>query len=282
MRATKLRRYGIQNVRSDRKGADWMDGIHTLDFEYFPQFQHVIDEAKLSATNLPPFYRLLSDEQATNLANWSAKGNIAKELLGVYWAADFNTDGKMKRNRISWKVGNQVRPAQLVMCTNQSCGRPMESMPMLKAGEKELAEKKYSPPKDVARPSKVVLLHDAKEAERVVELQYQIESLQASLKLSQSKCEGLRAQMEQVETATTVRSELVRNAIVNYHFSRANLQLLAPSISSLVDEAISPDELSELAGGPATLDHRIKIVQEIAKRLQIPIVIDPDMIGDQD
>lgn len=89
-----------------------------------PPLHHVIPEENLSSANLPPFYRLLCDAQAMALSKWGSKGNIAKELLGLYWPADFNTDGKLKRNRLSWSIGNQVRPAQRHHLTHQSCGRP--------------------------------------------------------------------------------------------------------------------------------------------------------------
>ncbi|KAK2829877.1 hypothetical protein FQN49_007168 [Arthroderma sp. PD_2] len=282
-RAAKLPRFGLPNVATNREGSEWMDGISTLDFDYFPPFQHTIEESKLSPSNLPPYYRLLCDAQATALSKWGSKGNIARELLGLYWPADFNTDGKLKRSRISWNVGNQVRPSQPLHLTHQSCGRPMKSMPVLPLGDKddEPQDVKRSPDTP-ERPSKVVLLHDVKESERVVELEYEVDKLKASLKRSQSQLEGLRSQMTQVETAMTVRSELVTNAIVNYHFSRANLELLAPAISSMVDESVSADDLSELAGGAATLDHRVKVIQEVARRLQIPITIPPEIVGEQD
>ncbi|KAF3480927.1 uncharacterized protein GIQ15_06274 [Arthroderma uncinatum] len=284
-RATKLPRFGLPNVTTDREGFEWMDGVSSMDFDYFQPFQYTIEENKLSSINLPPFYRLLSDAQVTALSKWAAKGNMAKEALGLYWPADFNSDGKIKRNRISWNVGNQVRPAQPHHITHQSCGRPMKSMLILsvndRVDEPKDAEAKKSSDTD-KRACKIVLLHDTKDSERVVELEYEVDALKASLKRSQSQLEGLRGQMSQVETAMTVRTELVTNAIVNYHFSRANLELLAPSISSLVDESVSADDLSELAGGAATLDHRVKVIQEVARRLQIPVTIPPEIVGEQD
>ncbi|KAM5434666.1 hypothetical protein MferCBS31731_006612 [Microsporum ferrugineum] len=286
-RATKLPRFALPNVISSRQGVEWMDGISTLDFDYFPPFQQVIEEHLLCSSNLPPYYRMLCDAQAMALSRWGAKGNMAKELLGLYWPADFNTDGKLKRCRISWNIGTQVRPAQPHYLTHQSCGRPMNSMLVQTVSEEaddggdECEEVEKSPAK-AERPCKVVLIHDTKESERVVELEYEVDRLKASLKRSQSQLEGLRSQMSQVETAMSVRSELVTNAIVNYHFSRANLELLAPAISSLVDESVSADDLSELAGGAATLDHRIKVIQEVARRLQIPITIPPEITGEQE
>ncbi|GBF65341.1 hypothetical protein TMEN_8058 [Trichophyton mentagrophytes] len=284
MRASKLPRFALPNVVTNRQGEEWMDGISTLDFDYFPPFQHVIPEENLSSANLPPFYRLLCDAQAMALSKWGSKGNIAKELLGLYWPADFNTDGKLKRNRLSWSIGNQVRPAQRHHLTHQSCGRPMKSMPVQAIVDEDDDSKAAGNSRSCKadRPCKVVLLHDSRESERVVELEYEIDRLKASLKRSESQLEGMRAQMNQVETAMSVRSELVTNAIVNYHFSRANLELLSPSISSLVDESVSADDLSELAGGAATLDHRIMVIQEVARRLQIPVTIPPEIIGEPD
>ncbi|EFR05436.1 hypothetical protein MGYG_08448 [Nannizzia gypsea CBS 118893] len=285
IRASKLPRFTLPNIVTNRQGEEWMDGIPTLDFDYFPPFQHVIPEEKLSSSNLPPFYRLLCDAQALALSKWGSKGNMAKELLGLYWPADFNADGKLKRNRISWNIGTQARPAQRHHLTHQSCGRPMKSMPVYTTiiddeADDDKPDAIEKSPSKAERPCKVVLLHDSRESERVVELEYEIDKLRASLKRSESQLEGLRCQVSQVETAMSVRSELVTNAIVNYHFSRANLELLAPSISSLVDESVSADDLSELAGGAATLDHRIKVIQEVARRLRIPVTIPPEIIGE--
>lgn len=279
-RAPKFLRYSLGNVPTEREGVEWMDGLGTLDFDYFPQFPYVIEESKLSLTNLPPFFRLLSDPQVSALTKWVAKGNMAKETLGLYWAADFNTDGKVKRNRLSWKVGENVRPAPPIYHTYQSCGRPMVTMPLsskIKEVATRSAEREASD-----RPSKVVLLHDASESERIVEMEYEIDNLKAALKRSQAKWEGLQAQMDQVETAMTVRSELVTSAVVNYHFSKANLELLSPAIASLVDETVAPDDICQLAGGAATLDHRVKLVQEISGRLQIPIAIREELIGGEE
>lgn len=279
-RAPRFPRYSLGNVPTEREGAEWMDGLATLDFDYFAPFPYVIEESKLSLTNLPPFYRLLSDLQVAALAKWVAKGNMAKESLGIYWAADFNTDGKIKRNRVSWKVGDNIRPVHPFYYTYQSCGRPMEAMPL---SSKVKEEAKRSAERESAdRPSKVVLLHDTGESERIVEMEYEIDNLKAALKRSKAKWEGLQAQMDQVETAMTVRSELVTSAVVNYHFSKANLELLSPAISSLVDETVAPDDICQLAGGAATLDHRVKLVQEISNRLQIPIAIQEELIGGEE
>ena len=276
-RAPKFPRFSLGNIPTERKGPEWMDGIATLDFDYFAPFPYVIEESKLSLTNLPPFYRLLSDAQVTALSRWVAKGSMAREALGLYWAADFNTDGRLKRNRVSWSVGDNIRPIHPFYYTYQSCGRPMGSMPLSSKVEEEA--KRAAEQETSARPSKVVLLRDTGESERVVELEYEIDNLKAALKRSQAKWEGLQAQMDQVETAMIVRSELVTSAVVNYHFSRANLELLAPAISSLVDETVAPDDICQLAGGAATLDHRVKVVQEISNRLQIPITIQEELIG---
>ncbi|WEW59174.1 hypothetical protein PRK78_004643 [Emydomyces testavorans] len=275
-RATRLPRFLLSNVVTEREGPDWMDGVATLDFDCFPTFQHVIPEPLLAPTNLPPFYRLLCDEQVNALVSWASKGNIAKELLGLYWPGDFNGDGKVKRNRRPWKHGdNKSLAAKPIYWTYQSCGRPMEAMQFLPPNDRTAGAKmkRKANGGDENRPSKLVLLRDEKDSEKIVELQYEIDQLQAALKRSQAKQQGLLAQMDQVETATSVRSELVENAIVNYHLSLTNLRILSPAITSLVDETVSPDDIAAAAGGHATLNHRVRVVKEVAHRLKIPVSI---------
>ncbi|EER28551.1 hypothetical protein CPC735_064240 [Coccidioides posadasii C735 delta SOWgp] len=284
-RASRLPRFLMSNAVSERDGPDWMDGIATLDFDSFPPFQHVIPEPLLAATNLPPYYRLLCDEQVTALLSWASKGNISKELLGLYWPGDFNGDGKVKRNRRPWRYGdNKSLAARPVYWTFQSSGRPMQGMKLLSPTEHEENEdkKRKAEGPDGKRPSKLVLLRDERDSEKIVELQYEVDQLQAALKRSQAKQQGLLSQMDQIETAMSVRSELVTNAIVNYHLSMVNLQILSPAISSLVDETVSADDIAEAAGGHATLDHRVRVVKEVAKRLKIPVNILPgDMDGEE-
>lgn len=284
-RATRLPRFLVSNSVIDREGPDWMDGIATLDFDSFPPFVHVIPEPLLASTNLPPFYRLLCDEQVDALVTWVAKGNMSKELLGLYWPGDFNGDGKVKRNRRSWKHGdNKSYTHKPVYWTYQSCGRPMEGMALLPPKDfvANTSKKRKTEQAIEKKPSKLVLLHDDKDNDKVFELQYQIDQLQAALKLSQAKQQGLLAQMDQVETAMSVRSDLVTNAIVNYHLSLTNLQILSPAIASLVDETVSPDDIAMAAGGHATLDHRVKVVQEVANRLKIPITVLPDELDEDE
>ncbi|EEP77966.1 predicted protein [Uncinocarpus reesii 1704] len=281
-RATRLPRFLVSNAVTDREGPDWMDGIATLDFDSFPLFQHVIPEPLLASTNLPPFYRLLCDEQVHALSSWASKGNMSKELMGLYWPGDFNGDGKVKRNRRPWKQGeNKSLAARPMYWTYQSCGRPMADMQYLSSNEytvNENKKRKLDEPNG-KKPSKLVLLRDEKDSEKVVELQYEIDQLQAALKRSQAKEQGLLSQMEQVETAMSVRSELVTNAIINYHLSLSNLQILSPAIASLVDETVSQDDISEAAGGHATLDHRVRVIKEVANRLKIPINV---LLGDME
>lgn len=262
-----------------------MDGIATLDFDHFPPFPHIIPEPLLSPTNLPPFYRLLCDIQTTALYNFAIKGHISKELLGLYWPGDFNGDGKIKRNRRSWRIGDENLSNRPVYCTYQSCGRPMRMMATAETSALPAGNKR--PESDLGDTTlklsnKVVLLRDEKDSEKVVELQYEIDQLKAALKCAQARHKGLQNQMDQVETAMSVRSNLVTNAIVNYHWSVTNLQLLAPSISSLVDETLSNEDILAAAGGHATLEHRVTVVQELAKRLKLSVKIDTDSMGDQE
>ncbi|KAI1919616.1 hypothetical protein LOY89_006807 [Ophidiomyces ophidiicola] len=285
-RAARLPRFLMSNVVCNREGPDWMDGIATLDFDCFPLFRHVIPEPLLASTNLPPFYRLLSDEQVSALVSWASKGNMSKELLGVYWPGDFNGDGKVKKNRRPWKQGeNKSMATRPLFWTHQSCGRPMEDMTLLSPDASTSSSKRKRSEENETvhiKPSKLVLLRDEKDSEKIVELQYEVDQLQAALKCSQAKQQGLLSQMDQVETAMSVRSELVTNAIVNYHLSLANLQILSPAIASLVDETVSPDDIAVAAGGHATLDHRVRVVKEVASRLKIPISVLPDDTEDEE
>lgn len=293
MRAPRLQRYGLSNITSEREGIDWMDGISSLNFDCFPLIRHNIPESHLTLANLPPFYRLLSNGQVHALHRWAIKGNLSREAMGHYWPGDFNSDGKVKRSRLSWEIGPNEPPRRPLYRTNFSCGRPMKSMAFVAAEDDEdgdenglKQDKAAGLDGDVdgegAHPRKLILLHDSKDEERIHELQCEIDTLRASLKLAQSKYDGLQAQMAQIESALSIRQDLVTNAIVTYYFAYTNIRLLAPSITALVDETVSPDDISLAAGGMATLDHRVRVVNEIAQRMNIPISIPNDIVGGSD
>ena len=294
-RASKLPRYGPSNVTSDREGPTWMDGLPSLDLEQFPLLQEDIDEPQLSHGNLPPFYRQLSNATANALDRWSKRGNLSKEALGHYWPCDFNADGKLKKNRVSWEIGKDEPPTRPVYLTHMSCGRPMKSMSMIAAKAVKAVSAESASPRlgsvgikrraeDEAYESreKVILLHGTKDNDRILQLQCELEQREAELKLANAKYSGLQNQMTQVESAMEVRSDLITNAIANYHFAHANLQLLSASVSKLADQSLSQDDLASVAGGVATLDYRVKVVKEIAERLSIPIDIERDLIGGDD
>ena len=273
----------------------WMDGLPSLDLEQFPLLQEDIDEPRLSHGNLPPFYRQLSNTTAHALDRWAKRGNLSKEALGHYWPCDFNADGKLKKNRTSWEIGKNEPPTRPVYLTHMSCGRPMRSMSMIAAKAVKAISKEATSPKgnntgikrraeDEAYESreKVILLHGTKDNERILQLQCQLEQREAEIKLAHAKYTGLQNQMTQVESVMEVRSDLITNAIANYHFAHANLQLLSESISKLADQSLSQDDIASVAGGVATLDYRVKVVKEIAERLSIPIDIERDLIGGDD
>lgn len=274
----------MTNIVTDREGIDWMDGVSALDFAYYPLLRHDIKESDLSLYNLPPFYRLLSDTTATALANWASKANIARDALGHYWAADFNSDGKLKRNRLSWEIGQNEPKARPQFITNLSSGRPMKGVVLSDGkGDEPATPAETAISEDTSRQhKKVILLHDCKDDERILELQCEIEQLQSSLRMAERKHAGLRAQMDQMQSAYGVRSEVLTNAIVSYYFAHTSIRLLDPAISELVDESLSQEDISLAAGGVATLDHRVKVVTEIAKRLSIPVTISPEILGADD
>jgi hypothetical protein len=276
----------MTNIATDREGIDWMDGVAALDFHSYPLLRIDIPESLLSLHNLPPFYRLLTNRTANALVSWTSKSNIAREALGNYWPADFNSDGKLKRNRISWDLGRDEPVGRPMFVTNFSGGRPMRSI-LMHSGKQEEEEDEgtASTPADSdepEKPKKVILLRDTKDDEKIFEMQCEIDQLRATVKLGESKYAGLRSQMNQMESAYSIRSELITNAIVTYYFAHTNIRMLAPSIATLVDETISPDDIALAAGGIATLDHRVRVVAEIANRLSIPITIDREIVGMDD
>lgn len=295
-RASKLPRYGPSNVVINREGPKWMDGLPSLDLEQMPLLQEDIDEPHLSHGNLPPFYRQLSNTTAHALDRWSKRGNLSKEALGHYWPCDFNADGKLKKNRASWEIGKDEPPTRPIYLTHMSCGRPMKSMGLIAAKAVKAVSAEAASPKaasvtgmkrraeDEAYESRerVILLHGSKDNDRMLQLQCQLEQRDAELRLANAKYAGLQAQMSQVESAVEVRSNLITNAIANYHFAHANLQLLSESVSKLADQSLSQDDIASVAAGVATLDYRVKVVKEIAERLNIPIDIERDLIGGDD
>jgi hypothetical protein len=276
----------MTNIATDREGIDWMDGVAALDFHAFPLLRVDIPESLLSLSNLPPFYRLLTNRSANALVSWSSKSQIARQALGNYWPADFNSDGKLKRNRISWDLGKDEPPARLIFVTNFSSGRPMRSI-LVHSGKQEEEEDEGTAStqpgsEESEKPKKVILLRDTKDYEKIFEMQCEIDQLRATVKLGESKYAGLRSQMNQMESAYSIRSELITNAIVTYYFAHTNIRLLAPQIATLVDETISLGDIALAAGGIATLDHRVRVVTEISNRLRIPITIDPEIVGAED
>ncbi|PGH19254.1 hypothetical protein AJ80_04119 [Polytolypa hystricis UAMH7299] len=83
---------------------------------------------KLAIDNLPPFFRVLHNEQVSSLAEWIGQGKLAREILGMYWPADFTADGKPRRNRQSWKRGDPTMTQVHQFLSYQYMGRPMARM----------------------------------------------------------------------------------------------------------------------------------------------------------
>ena len=82
-RAVPLSRLVPNNYITSRTGEDWMDGLFLMQPEQMPVFPHVIEHP--TSTNLPPFFRRLSEQQVERMETLRATNAMPREMYGVLW-----------------------------------------------------------------------------------------------------------------------------------------------------------------------------------------------------
>ncbi|KLJ13338.1 hypothetical protein EMPG_11713 [Blastomyces silverae] len=116
-----------ESARATGKPSTW---VQIKPEEYVHFTEPTIAYKDVVEGSLPPLYRLLANEQCRVLLKAAEDKAIPVKMLGSFWPGDFDSDGKIRCNRVEWEVDDgQPRTNVMKWCSNASGERRMKTCP---------------------------------------------------------------------------------------------------------------------------------------------------------